>query len=768
MKDCSHRDDRFSLFAIALMSFLFCHRLVLTLPNKILAAFDMAHQHYFWAYFKKACYLNWTLPLWCPYIFAGRPFAADPAMAAFYPPDIVYLILPLSWAMNLSIVMHQCMAGIFTYLYCREVGLQRNASLIGAIAFMFNGFFICTMGLGHMGIVRTSFYLPVIFYFVERGLARKDRRSYLWGSLALALQILCGHPQMYFYTVLFLGIYVLLRAVIVGDHNGGRLGIFSPFCVFLFMVGTAVSLTLFQLLPSLEFTQLSNRASLSIDFSVEGSFHPISLLHMFFPNLTINHHSPLLGISLPLYAGTIPLLMGIFALLSLIRKKRHVLLMGLLGLSGLLLMLGDRTPAFDLFYYLVPGMKFFRFPGRAAIVFIFCVSVLAAFGADELFSSRAYRKHPRALVATLGVLVTGIVFLGMMLIFYPGHLSQTSFLDWHTLLTSETAVQWNSPPVLIPIICIIAGFATFCALGRFGASGRAQIIVICIIWADLFVSFSGRINTFRLSELSAEKLDVQKTVAAADPFRVSFPTRYPNRGIIDGVESIGGYSPLIVSRYGEYLSAVHDRPDALARMLNLRFTASFDKTSQEYGLVELEKWAPRAYLVADYHVVETEADSLRIVSQKNFDPLKRVILEETPTFASRPPEAGSHVISTHIATNKIEVVCETTMPKILVLSEQYYPGWKATIDGKPAKLYRANYLLRAVEVPAGKHVIRFRFKPTGIAIGLPISLAVLIGIFVALIKLRRTGRDDLQYARSPGGISQPETGETGNSQQGDG
>jgi hypothetical protein len=736
MKDCSHRENRFSLFAIGLMSFLFCHRLVFAFPDKILAAFDMAHQHYFWAYFKKACYLNWTLPLWCPYIFAGRPFAAEPATAAFYPPDIAYLILPLSWAINLSIVMHQCMAGIFTYLYCREVGLQRNASLIGAMAFMFNGFFICAMGLGHMGIVRTSYYLPVVFYFVERGLARKDRRSYLWGSLALALQILCGHPQMYFYTVLFLGIYVLLRAMIIGDNKARHLGIFSPFCVFLFMVGTAVSLTLFQLLLSLEFAQLSSRASLPVDFSVEGSFHPISLLHMFFPNLTIDHHSPLSVRSLPLYAGIMPLLMGIFALLSLIRKKRHVLLIGLLGASSFLLMLGDRSPVFDLFYYLVPGMKFFRFPGRAAIILMFCVSVLAAFGADELFSDRPHRRHPRAFAATLGVLVAGILFLGMMLIFYPSHLSQTSFLNWHTLLTSETSIQWNSPPVLIPIVCIMAGFAAFCTLGRFGTSGRAQVIVICIIWVDLFASFSGRINTFGLSELSAEKLPAPKNVKNVNLFRVYVPSLYPNRSIIDGVQSISGYSPLIMSRYGRFRSAVHDQPDALARMWNMRFVGSFDETSQQHSLVELDNWTPRAYLVSDYHVVESEDDSLQIISEENFDPMERVILEQTPTFAPYSQKADSHIIRTHTATNEIKVFCETTIPTILVLSEQYYPGWKATIDGNPTKLYRANYLLRAVEVPAGKHVIRFRFRPTGITVGLPISLAVLIGVFVALIKLR--------------------------------
>ena len=157
MKGFFSRENKFSILAIALLLVLFCHRPLFTSLDRVLAAFDMGHMQYFWAYFKEECYLNG--------------------------------ILPLEFAMNLSIVLHLLMAGIFTYLYCREIKLSPNASLLGSIVFMLHGFFANQLTLGHIDIVRTACYLPAVFYFVERWLIRNDWKSYLWGSLALALQI---------------------------------------------------------------------------------------------------------------------------------------------------------------------------------------------------------------------------------------------------------------------------------------------------------------------------------------------------------------------------------------------------------------------------------------------------------------------------------------------------------------------------------------------------------------------------------------------------
>ncbi len=764
MNDNSARHNRFCITAIVLLSILFLHRLVFAAPDRILAAFDMGHMQYFWAYFKKQCYLGGAVPLWCPNIFGGHPFAALPDTAAFYPPDILYLLLPLGSAMNLSIVIHQIMAGIFTYLFCREIRLGPNASVLGAIAFMLHGFFINQLVLGHVDIVRTAYYLPVVMYFVERGLARSDWRSCVCGGLALGLQILCGHPQMYFYAILFLGAYTVLRIALFANLRRDGKKAFAPLLFVSLVVGLGICLSLFQLLLTFEFSQLSDRASRSIDFAAYGSMHPVSMLQLFFPNLTISHHAPQFESSV--YAGLIPLGAGIFAVLSCWKKNRHVPVLAVPAVLSLLVMLGERTPIFYIFYHIVPGMDFFRMHPRIVLVFAFCVSVLAAIGAEELFSGRARRESPKAFATVPGVFLTAILVLCGLLIFFPDSLSHTKFLGWNSLQTVEEAVGWGAGAVLLPLVWLVVAAGAIFLLGRAEASRRLQLTIIGVVWLELFTTFYGKLDTISVKELASPKPFMQKVKAAEGPFRVWFPTEpyASNRAIADRLENMNGYSPLMLERYMNFLSAVtgiepawkvkimnhltlgifEELPPAVARLFNVRFAISVDPAQWSARFIENPNPVPRAYLVSSYRIAGGEEESRTIVSGAGFDPLATVILEEEPGIRPAPSDSEPQVLDVRTSVNEIEVSYQAAAPSIRVLSEQYYPGWKATIDGRPTKIYRADYLLRAVEAPQGAHTVRFSFRPAAMSVGLPISLIVLVGAIAALIAADRRKKTSAQ------------------------
>ncbi|NQU08690.1 MAG: YfhO family protein [Candidatus Abyssubacteria bacterium] len=762
MKGFFSREDKSSILAIALLLVLFCHRLLFTSLDRILAAFDMGHMQYFWAYFKKECYLNGILPLWCPYIFGGHPHAAMPDAAVFYPPDVMYLILPLGFAMNLSIVLHLFMAGIFTYLYCREIKLSPNASLVGAIVFMLHGFFANQLTLGHIDIVRTACYLPAVFYFVERGLIRKDWKSYLWGSLALALQILCGHPQMYFYTILFLGLYAILRAALLGSFRKERWKALSPLLIVFFITGVAVCLTVFQLSLTFEYSRLSDRMSHSMDFATLGSALPLFPRQLVSPDLTINHSSP--EYETGGYAGIIPLAAALFALMGCRKKSGYVPLMGLMGAASLLLMFGGRIPMLHPLFRVIPGIMFFRIHGRSVLILAFCISVLSAIGIQELFSGGYRRKSPRVFRAVMGILALALVALGAMLVFWPGRLGQTHLQSWNILNPVEEPLRWSDAPALLPLLWLSVGMSALYVLDRFGRSRKIQLMIIGIVWLDLFSTLGGRLNTIPLGELVSQRQFLREAQEAQGVFRVWYPTEpYPsNRAIADHIENMNGYAPLMLGRYMNFLASVtgiqpawkiktmnhlglelfSTLPSAVSRLFNTRFGVSFDPATQTFRTVESRHWTPRAYLVSNYQLVETEADSLSIVSEKGFDPLELVVLEKPPAIPPGPADSGSRVLSTRTAINEIEVSYRAMTPKILVLSEQYYPGWRATVDGAPTKIYRANYLLRAVEAPAGTHTVCFSYRPSSLAIGFPISILTLLGIVVVLVKpvRRKSGR----------------------------
>jgi hypothetical protein len=178
-------------------------------------------------------------------------------------------------------------------------------------------------------------------------------------------------------------------------------------------------------------------------------------------------------------------------------------------------------------------------------------------------------------------------------------------------------------------------------------------------------------------------------------------------------------------------------PSNVARLFNVRFAITTNPEESKGRMSERLHVEPRAYLVSDCQLVETDAEALSIVSQGDFNPLERVILEEPLGIELGPRDSDSRVLGIRTSINEIEISYRAASPKFLVLSEQYYPGWKATLDSNPVRIYRADYLLRAVEAPAGTHTVRFYFQPLGLRFGLPVSLLTLAGIVATLILFRR-------------------------------
>lgn len=702
--------------------------------------------------------MNGTLPLWCPNVFAGHPHAAFPVTAVFYLPDFLYLILPLGAAINWSAAIHIMMAGIFTYLFCREIKLAPAASLLGAMTFMLNGFFMAHLSLGHIGIVRTSCYLPAVFYFVERGLARSDWRSYLAAGVALALQILCGHTQFYFYTILFLGGYVALRVFLFENAKDWGRRFFFAFLAMFSVVGIAICLSLFQLLLSFEFTQLSDRAAPTVDLAAFGSFHPSSLLRLVFPTLTLQSHS--MNVESFLYGGILPLGTAAFAVLACGKKNKYVPVFCILAALVFVLMLGEQTPAFYLYYYLMPGIKFFRIHSRSVLVFVFCLSVLSAIGAHELFFGKARREAPWSFRITLGILAAAALALTTVLVFAPDSVTRTVSLNWYALQTIEKAVTWKDSSVLLSFTWLVMALTILYCLGRFGSSRNVGFVVVGFVWLDLFITLHGNLKTMPIAEFTKPNQFAREAMAAEGLFRVWFPTElYPsNRAIVHALDNMNGYSPLILRRYGNYLSTAtgirpartitnhldirmfEDLPSGVARLYNVRFAVLVNPEEGTHRFSEKLRVTPRAYLVSNYHLAESEAIALSIVSDRNFDPLDRVVLENPPEIEIGDSgfDFDSRVLSIYTSTNEIEISYQAASPKLLVLSEHYYPGWKATLDGNPVKIYRANYLLRAIEAPAGAHTVRFYFQPSGLLFGLPISFLTLSGIITALTVSRRS------------------------------
>jgi hypothetical protein len=139
---------------------------------------------------------------------------------------------------------------------------------------------------------------------------------------------------------------------------------------------------------------------------------------------------------------------------------------------------------------------------------------------------------------------------------------------------------------------------------------------------------------------------------------------------------------------------------------------------------------PRVYAVGVGRLVGPDA-GYRALADEGFDFRRQVLLAEGPVVESVSFGARLHVLETK--PDRLRVDADLAAPGYLVVTEAYYPGWNASVDGQPAAVQRANVGFRAVQVPAGRHLVEMRYRPAAVSVGFLISalaLAAALGVIV--------------------------------------
>ncbi len=186
------------------------------------------------------------------------------------------------------------------------------------------------------------------------------------------------------------------------------------------------------------------------------------------------------------------------------------------------------------------------------------------------------------------------------------------------------------------------------------------------------------------------------------------------------------------------ISEIRKNPDAFsAKNINEnieRFYVARIKIYQNLNCL------PRTFLVKDYKVVSSEEEYKSILCSKEFNPAKLLLLEESPVTQHDQRHEQKKIIEkvdiTRYNANSISLQADAAEPKFLFMSESYYPGWKAYIDGKKAHIYRANYAFRALFIEPGKHRIEYVYDPWTFKVGLTISIISIIGVIFLLIRFK--------------------------------
>lgn len=724
-----------------------------------------------------------SLPLWNPEIFAGMPFVAGMHGDVLYPTAFLRLVFPTHVAMNLGFVIHYVLAGMFTYWFLRRWNVSWTGAVVGGVAYQLAGVIGSYVSPGHDGKLFVTAMLPLLLTGLTSGIRDRRLEGYAIAAIAVGLSMLSPHPQMAQYAFMAAGIFTLFLVFGEGSTTSGRdRALALGLSLAAVLVGLGVSAA--QYLPFYAYIPYSPRdASVLRDFEFSSSYaipwaHVPELLIPRFAGESFNRsywgpngikfHSEYLGLAVVALA-----IVGAF---DHTRRRMIVWLLGI-GLVFLLVALGASTPFFRLWWEVVPFSKSMRAPGMALFIVAFITATLAALGTDRLMTGAAARFAKAALIGGAVVALLGLSGLlgGLAEAMAVGVEARLGYQGWATQATAAAEViRWSALGAGLALAAIGA-LATLHERGALGVRPLA-LLVIAIVGTDLWLNA----RAFWKYSHAHETLFAGDAVKAhlanvPRPFRVWDVEVYPGAALMahniaqlyghhgnelhsfDQINARQGTSlnfsragdPRILEMFAINWLIVNARaaPDSLPgyrRVLsNVATSAGVNAT-----LFERETPVPYAKLVPAA-VPATQEQTIPTVVDQRFADDRVVLLDSLP--AGRPSAAPDRLPAPVNATigfeewrpgyMRMRIDGGAPAQGYVVVSENYYPDWRATVDGRPVRVARGNGTLVTVPVEAGARQIELRYVSDEFATGKAVSLASLgliaLGVVVPPFVRRR-------------------------------
>jgi hypothetical protein len=802
---------------------------LIILPLVLYARFLFGGQVLYWGVYLLQFY-PWRLlaveqiqaghwPLWNPYLGAGTPLAANLQTAAFYPLNVLFLLMPVERAFGWALALHVALAGLFAYYLGRTLGLGRFGALVTGLVYGLGGYLIAHWVFPSMVYAIT--WLPLLLALTEK-VVRQSRSSRLAPTAllaaAIALQLLAGHAQTSFYSLLIVAAFALWRAI---QQRGS--GIVRRAWPVALAVLWGLALAAIQLLPTAELTAHSQRAGTLADlqFANELSFWPWRLITLLAPDFFGN---PARGEywahgtywEEAAFVGVLPLLLAALAIARRGWRRRPgrsrsagmphapgeeqppaggqdstprapalalVPFFALLSLLSILLALGNYTPIYPLLFRYVPGFGLFQAPARLMIGYALGMAVLAGAGAqvagDVRITPRLQMALKLAAFTGLGMAVGGafatLVLPGIPTSFSAGmiRLGVTAALAAGLLLARPLAVgrgisvrsrlgrgQWQALTAALIAIDLLA-FGWGLAPGASPAVYRSPVATAQFLQSQP----PGRLAVpHPYAQKVYEQYVSLRSFGPSDPAYLQGrrESLLPNLNSTLDLPGVGNYDPLTIRLYRDLwdrIAANHDGPPegvtkgksrSALNLLGARYVISDDDLPLPviYGAgprIYLNEAAlPAAFVVFQARVVEDGEARLAALLDPAFDPRAEVLLSQPPDTPLPQEGAGqAQAIQPEPSTARTgpgEVVVRVQMarPGYLILTDTYYPGWRASVDGQPAEILPADHAFRAVELSAGEHTVVFGYEPASFRLGAWISLGAILLLAVTLVaNLRR-------------------------------
>jgi len=668
-----------------------------------------------------------SLLLWNPYEYFGQPSIGQVQPGVTSPFTFLLALAPLHnghvqfFYIQLWFVFIHCLAGVFAWLLFRDLGCSAGTSVIGGILFATMGYYGNTEWPNN---VQPAIMAPLVFLFLLRSLrGLGSLKNAAWAGVMLGISWLCGHhdpPVMMSYAVAAIGI---AAAIPRGNRRQAALRIAVLFAV----MGLVAAV---QILPALEYGRLSTRWTETggktwndrVQFTEHEhqSLEAPDLIHLVVPGGAVLYSDP--------FAGVVALSLAAIAIWSGFRRRKEVRLFVALAIGSLLWAMAGSDVLYGPLYALGPLIEKTREPIVALFLFAFAIAALAAMGAEILISDPEPLRE-RRIVRTL--IRAGIAAFVLVLVLKIGTDDRPVMAAVIALLLAGVYHVWSRRLVSRKLTLVFIGLLVMMEQGNEIGQDWAQVhdpkrnnLINSLVDTQDLADWLSR-------QPNPKRIEKSKDVAFnfGDWNRIDSANAYGASMLTPTIQISGWWTERIGRMYGEnyWLGRTPDR----AGLQEVFTGKSGIKIWYDSGAY------PRAWTVHQTIVAPNEWNAYDMMDNGDFD-LRTIAL----TVQSKPRlatcEAADKVTAIDDQPMSLFVKVDMACRGMLVISDNFFPGWNAELDGNAVDIWRVNTAIRGVIVPAGRHTVTMKYRPLSVYFGFVLTL---LGLAGAIVLQRRSESD---------------------------
>jgi hypothetical protein len=607
-----------------------------------------------------------------------------------------------------------------------------------------------------MPLVEAATWFPLFFLLWLKFIKTSKYYYPLLAGFVMAVCILAGYPQVPFFNFFFIGIYTLFVS-----YDLYKTKDFKNIATLFVGLAVAVLLTLglsaFQLLPTLEFIGLSNRASFDYNFAKQGSMHIYDYITLIIPKYfgvwsgnekitdlqywSKHQEGPWMFSVANVFVSTLVIILFYPSIKYFFKERKHLTLAYFslfIIIFSFMFSLGGNFFFHKLLYDYVPFFDRFRNPAHVVYIFMMAILLITMIGTDGIIKDNKLKIYfSKKYIATIGIIMLIMFFITYSGMLLPMNLQQAAQVS--SYVKSQSLFFF-----VISALFILMFYLHSEDKIKFNVFGYLILVILLFeiyyIWFD---QNNGTKNPELIYSQRTQLAEKFKQEMKSEHFRVNardggYMLFQRNQGFVDNIEFLEGYGALMLKNFippnkSEAGSTqTHD-------LMNVKYKIFTDSTGKGKSLGLSTTYLPRVMMFYDAVKFIKEDEVKNYMGQKDFNYRRTLAVEESEDvkLPRLNPTDSIPVNSANIyeySLNYIKVDVDTPSDGLLYFSEEYYPAWKAYVDGKPVKIFKTDYCMRSIPVEKGKHLVEMRYESDSFKSGLTFSL-ISLGLFVVLFPI---------------------------------